>query len=134
LATLNSGAPAERTRTFTQVNLWKTPGANIYYTTYESFTLTVRGTIVPTAGPWDNRSNSIANGLGYGWFMGGEQLVTVPPQPGPASTAFGYVFPGSANPDVPAPTEVYFNVPVTPGQTYQIIVDGGNVTLNFLQP
>lgn len=132
LATLNSGAPAERTRTFSQNYFWKNPVTGGFFNTGDFITLTIRGYITPNGGPWDNRSSAIASGLGNGWFMAGEQLVTVPDYAGNPSVAFGYTFPGGAV-GQPAPVEQYYNVPVTPGQSYYIQVDGGEVTLQFLQ-
>lgn len=51
---------------------------------------------------------------------------------GAASTAFGKTFPGgTGGPAVPAS---YSNVPVTPGQSYSIVVPpGGSVTITYLK-
>lgn len=133
LAELNSGAPAQRTRTYSQNYFWKNPTTGGFYNTGEFVTLTVRGYITPNGGPWDNRSQAVASGLGNGWFMAGEQLITVPDYAGANATAFGLTFPGGAvaQPAVPV---VYFGVSVVPGRSYYIDVPGDAVIeIQFVQ-
>lgn len=133
LAAVNVGAPAERPVSFTRQYFWYNPSTKGYYTTTEEISVVTRGYVTPSTGPWDNRSNAIASGIGNGWGLWGEIQNVVPAYAGEPARAFGLTFPGGpvAQPATPVS---YSNITVTPGAQYYIDVpNGAYVSVQFVQ-
>ena len=134
-AQINAGAPAERSFSYTQVVTLYNPNTGGYYNNDQpSGTITTRGFAYIGGGAWDNRSNAPVQGIGNGWFIGGEKYFPPEPQDGTPSSAFGFTAPGGTQGD-PSPSVGASFVSVTPGQTYTIVVGqaGGAVTFQFVQ-
>lgn len=131
LSGLNSST-ADRVVAFGPVLYYYNPSTTKTYTVFSGFTSKrVRGTIVQSVGPWDNRSTQPVRGIGNGWYIAGEEYFSSGPTTGDTTTAFGNSYAGG---DGGAATPITTtNVSVTPGQTYGITVGaGGYVTFQYL--
>lgn len=130
LSGLNSST-GDRTIAWGPVRFYYNPATTKTYTVYEDFvTKRVRGTIVQSSGPWDNRSYQPVLGIGNGWYIAGEQYFEEPATTGGDSGAFGNNYAGG-NGGAATPVTTT-NVAVTPGQTYTITVaSGGYITFQY---
>lgn len=131
LSGLNSST-ADRVVAFGPVLYYYNPSTTKTYTVFSDFTSKrVRGTIVQSVGPWDNRSTQPVRGIGSGWYIAGEQYFSSGPTTGSTTTAFGNTYLGGVGGAATPVTTT--NVSVTPGQTYGITVGaGGYVTFQYL--
>lgn len=134
-AQINAGAPAERTFSYTQILNFYNPNTGGYYDSPQpSGTITTRGFAYIGGGAWDNRSNAPVQGIGNGWFIGGEKYFPPQVNDGTPSSAFGYTVQGGTQAN-PSPVEYFGTNSIIPGQTYQIIVGSifGSVSFRFIQ-
>jgi len=134
-AQINAGAPAERSFSYAQIVSLYNPNTGGYYNNDQpSGTVITRGYPYISSGAWDNRSNAPVQGLGNGWFIGGEKYFPPEPQDGTPSSAFGFSTPGGTQAD-PSPVTSVASFAVTPGQVYQITVGSvsGQVNFQFIQ-
>jgi hypothetical protein len=82
-----------------------------------------------TTGGWKSSGIILSGDYGESWIRY-QRTITVTATTGANATAFGKTFPGGAGgPAIPAS---YSAVPVTPGQSYPIVVpSGGSVTITY---
>jgi hypothetical protein len=127
LSEFNSGGTGEREVGYPQLLLLENPSLPFAtrYFSVDTFVgpLIIRGVASRSAGPWDNRSGQIANGIGNGWYIGVELYYPPETVNGTPSSAFGFSAPGGTQAN-PSPSTFVGSVAVTPGQTYTIVVGG----------
>ena len=131
LAGLNPST-ADRTVSWGPVRYLYNPTTTKTYAEFQNFsTKRVRGTLIQSSGPWDNRSNQPVLGIGNGWYISGEQYFSEPETTGGSSSAFGNTYAGGVGgAATPVTTN---NISVTPGQAYSIsVASGGYVTFQYL--
>jgi hypothetical protein len=132
LSIANSGGTGDREISFPGLLLFETTSgvAPRYWITAVTYALRIRGLATITFGPWNNRSNEIANGLNVKWQIGAEVYYPATTTNGTPSSAFGFSAPGGTE-GTPQPSTFVASVAVNPGQTYTITVGSPSGQVNF---
>jgi hypothetical protein len=131
IANLNSGGTGDRSIDFVIINNNYNPSTGGFFNTFEiQNTIPIRGAVVLQSGPAFNQTNEIVYPF-QSWVIAYDRYF--PPEfvAGGPSSAFGYTAQGGAPPQEISQA----NVPVVPGQTYDIQVSpsSGLVQFQFIQ-